>query len=87
AWRQLPPGERPRVARAVTPPLVAAVVAGAAMAGATALYGAERSKLLDAVGLAGIGAAGAVVYLALVAALGGPRPSSIVARVRGRAGG
>ncbi|MCU1351736.1 MAG: putative rane protein putative virulence factor, partial [Acidimicrobiales bacterium] len=42
AWRQLPPGERPRVARAVTPPLVAAVVAGAAMAGATALYGAER---------------------------------------------
>jgi putative peptidoglycan lipid II flippase len=63
-----------------TAALAAAVAAGAAMALVRAPFGTSRSAAVGAVLVAGT--AGAAVFVALVAALGGVRPSQLIPRGR-----
>ena len=85
ATNRIPDGRRPRTGRAIAPSLAAAVAAGAAMWGAVELIDPQGRGASIVVMLV-VGAVGLVLYAGLAAVLGGPRPASVVALLRGRDG-
>ncbi|QXC62026.1 hypothetical protein KSP35_04210 [Aquihabitans sp. G128] len=77
------PQRRSHLARAVSGPAFgAAVVALVLVAGTNVVHTSTRTGALAL--LVGLGSAGAVAYVGLTWALGGPRPSEFVGALRGR---